>query len=121
MVTGGFRTAAAMEDALASGVVDAIGIGRPICVDPDSPGKLLAGETDSLPCAERTLQIDMSALGPDTSEEKLRQAQGGYADWYGIQLQRMGAGLESDLSMAVHVAGLKGYAEEVAAAAALDR
>lgn len=43
MVTGGFRTRAAMEEALASGATDVIGIGRPMCVDTDAPAQLLAG------------------------------------------------------------------------------
>lgn len=34
MITGGFRSRAAMEQALSSGAVDMIGLGRPLCVDP---------------------------------------------------------------------------------------
>ncbi|QPC98444.1 NADH:flavin oxidoreductase/NADH oxidase family protein [Qipengyuania soli] len=45
MVTGGFRTRAAMEQALDSGAADVIGIGRPMCVDTDAPARLLAGDT----------------------------------------------------------------------------
>jgi 2,4-dienoyl-CoA reductase-like NADH-dependent reductase (Old Yellow Enzyme family) len=43
MVTGGFRTRAAMEEALASGAADVIGLGRPMCVDTDGPAQILAG------------------------------------------------------------------------------
>jgi 2,4-dienoyl-CoA reductase-like NADH-dependent reductase (Old Yellow Enzyme family) len=43
MVTGGFRSKAAMEAALASGVLDVIGLGRPMCVETDLPNKILAG------------------------------------------------------------------------------
>ena len=43
MVTGGFRTRAAMEQALAGGAVSVIGLGRPLCVDPDGPKQLLNG------------------------------------------------------------------------------
>jgi len=43
MVTGGFRTKAAMEAALASGALDVIGLGRPMCVETDLPNKVLAG------------------------------------------------------------------------------
>ena len=43
MVTGGFRTRAAMEHALENGGADLIGIGRPMCADPDGPKQLLNG------------------------------------------------------------------------------
>ena len=43
MVTGGFRTRGGMEQALAGGPVDVIGLGRPLCTDPDVPKRLLAG------------------------------------------------------------------------------
>ncbi|MBL43643.1 MAG: NADH:flavin oxidoreductase [Sphingomonadaceae bacterium] len=43
MVTGGFRTRAAMEQALASGAADVIGLGRPLCVDTDAPNALFGG------------------------------------------------------------------------------
>ncbi|MDF3073639.1 MAG: NADH:flavin oxidoreductase [Alphaproteobacteria bacterium] len=43
MVTGGFRSRAAMEAALASGALDVIGLGRPMCVETDLPARILAG------------------------------------------------------------------------------
>jgi 2,4-dienoyl-CoA reductase-like NADH-dependent reductase (Old Yellow Enzyme family) len=43
MVTGGFRTRAAMEQALESGAADVIGLGRPMCLDTQAPAQLLAG------------------------------------------------------------------------------
>ena len=43
MVTGGFRSRVAMEQALTSGAADVIGLGRPLCVDTDAPARLLEG------------------------------------------------------------------------------
>lgn len=43
MVTGGFRSKAAMEAALASGALDVVGLGRPMCVETDLPNRILAG------------------------------------------------------------------------------
>mgnify|MGYP000042830052 FL=1 len=43
MVTGGFRSASAMEQTLKSGAADVIGLGRPLCVMPDGPKRLLGG------------------------------------------------------------------------------
>ena len=45
MLTGGFRTADAMNDAVASGAIDVVGLGRPLTVEPDVPGRLLDGTT----------------------------------------------------------------------------
>jgi 2,4-dienoyl-CoA reductase-like NADH-dependent reductase (Old Yellow Enzyme family) len=44
MVTGGFRTPAAMEEALASGALDVVGLARPLAMDPDFPRRALAGD-----------------------------------------------------------------------------
>jgi 2,4-dienoyl-CoA reductase-like NADH-dependent reductase (Old Yellow Enzyme family) len=46
MVTGGFRQRAVMEQAVASGGADLIGLGRPMCVDTDAPNQLLAGQVE---------------------------------------------------------------------------
>jgi 2,4-dienoyl-CoA reductase-like NADH-dependent reductase (Old Yellow Enzyme family) len=43
LVTGGFRTRAAMDRALEEGGADVIGLARPLCVDVAGPAKLLAG------------------------------------------------------------------------------
>ncbi|MCB1849140.1 MAG: NADH:flavin oxidoreductase/NADH oxidase family protein, partial [Halieaceae bacterium] len=43
MVTGGFRQRAAMEQAVAGGGADLVGLGRPMCVMTDAPARLLAG------------------------------------------------------------------------------
>ena len=59
MVTGGFRTRAAMEEALAQGAAEVIGLGRPLCVETDGPTRLLAG-------AERLSSFEKElALLPD--------------------------------------------------------
>ncbi|MEO0436794.1 MAG: NADH:flavin oxidoreductase/NADH oxidase family protein [Pseudomonadota bacterium] len=56
MVTGGFRSLAAMEQALAEGGASLIGLGRPMCVQTDGPKRLLSGE-ESLPRYEQTLAL----------------------------------------------------------------
>lgn len=62
MVTGGFRTRAAMEQALADDAADLIGLGRPMCVLTDAPKQLLAGR-DELPRFENTLRLIPNWLG----------------------------------------------------------
>lgn len=56
MVTGGFRSRAAMDEALASGDCDLIGIARPLCVEPDVPRRLLDGSLDAAPAFEARLR-----------------------------------------------------------------
>ncbi|NNC72468.1 MAG: NADH:flavin oxidoreductase/NADH oxidase family protein [Sphingomonadaceae bacterium] len=46
MVTGGFRTRAAMEHALENGAADLIGLARPMCYDPDAPKHILEGGSE---------------------------------------------------------------------------
>lgn len=56
MVTGGFRSAAAMNHALASNSADLIGIARPLCASPRACHDLLAGTAD-LPRYELDLSL----------------------------------------------------------------
>lgn len=81
MVTGGFRSRAVMEAALAAGELDVVGLGRPLIADPLSPARLLAGEIDRVPAPEATL--DLFHLLP----------------WFNMQMERMADGLDPDLTM----------------------
>lgn len=47
MLTGGFRTLGAMSEAVASGAVDVVGLGRPLTVEPHAPAGLLDGSVTS--------------------------------------------------------------------------
>jgi 2,4-dienoyl-CoA reductase-like NADH-dependent reductase (Old Yellow Enzyme family) len=83
MVTGGFRSLIGMEDALASGDVDLIGVARPLAAEPDLPSRLIAGTS------ERARSIDLS-----TGIKKLDALlQGAF---YGEQIRRMSEGLDPD-------------------------
>lgn len=62
MVTGGFRTRAAMESALSSGAADLIGLGRPMCVMTDAPKRLLE-DLEALPRYEDELRLIPDWLG----------------------------------------------------------
>jgi 2,4-dienoyl-CoA reductase-like NADH-dependent reductase (Old Yellow Enzyme family) len=81
MLTGGFRTVHSMIDAVASGVVDIIGLGRPLAVQPDFPADLLAGRTDE------------SVVNPRRSGIRLLDSLTELT-YYSVQMWRMAAGKE---------------------------
>jgi 2,4-dienoyl-CoA reductase-like NADH-dependent reductase (Old Yellow Enzyme family) len=81
MVTGGFRSAAAMNEALEHGELDVVGIGRPLIADPRTPAKLLSGEITRAVAAEEN--VHLFHLLP----------------WFNMQLERLADGHDPDLSI----------------------
>jgi 2,4-dienoyl-CoA reductase-like NADH-dependent reductase (Old Yellow Enzyme family) len=81
MVTGGFRTAAAMESALVGGELDLVGIGRPLIIDPSAGMRLLSGDVGRLDAAEN--RVGLFHILP----------------WFNMQLERLGDGLAPDLTL----------------------
>ncbi len=92
MVTGGFRTRAAMEAAIDEGVA-VIGLGRPLCIDPELPNRLLAGEVDALPAPEKGFRLGPGWLGPHSSNDLVKAANGFAAmSYFYRNIIRMGDG-----------------------------
>jgi tRNA-dihydrouridine synthase len=110
MITGGMRSAATMDEALASGACEVVGIGRPICHAPDDCGAiLLKGQGRELPAIERVLAMPRDALGPDVDDRTFKTVESfGLLGWFCLQLIRLGDGLEPDLQLPVFDA-LMGY------------
>ena len=92
MLTGGIRTREAMEQLLADGGVDLIGLGRPLAIEPDLTARLLAGDPG------RTLP-----------RYKLPTLAGlaGESEWYETQIARMGAGKDPDPGLHAAVAATR--------------
>jgi 2,4-dienoyl-CoA reductase-like NADH-dependent reductase (Old Yellow Enzyme family) len=59
MVTGGFRSVAAMEGALASGAIDLVGLARPLAMEPGFPKRVLAGDHAPAPMPRDTIGVRM--------------------------------------------------------------
>jgi 2,4-dienoyl-CoA reductase-like NADH-dependent reductase (Old Yellow Enzyme family) len=90
MVTGGFRRRAAMEQAIAGGGADLIGLGRPLCVMTDAPAQLLAG-LDELPRYEDELALFPSWLQFLNRLKAVRSlATFAVQYWYYAQLDMLG-------------------------------
>jgi 2,4-dienoyl-CoA reductase-like NADH-dependent reductase (Old Yellow Enzyme family) len=90
MITGGFRQLQTMEDALASGATDMIGLGRPFCVDPDFPNKLFAGTIQQAPEGERDLILGKGWLGPRSRFKLVRAINNqGQVGWFYQQIIRL--------------------------------
>ncbi len=81
MVTGGFRTAAGMVEALEAGDMDLVGIGRPFIVDPLTGSKLLSGQLDRAAAAED--RVGLFHILP----------------WFNMQMERLADGLDPDLAL----------------------
>jgi 2,4-dienoyl-CoA reductase-like NADH-dependent reductase (Old Yellow Enzyme family) len=98
MVTGGFRSRGAMEAALEADC-DVIGLGRPLCCQPDFPRRLLARELDSIERIEDRLRFaDRGWRSPSSPlvAAKMLNAFGAQA-WYYCQLFRLADGQPADL------------------------
>lgn len=83
MVTGGFRSRGAMNDAIREGATDVVGLARPLAVEPDLPGQLVRGETEA--ATPYPVNVSMRQL-----DDVLQ------VEWYQRQLMRMGEGHEPD-------------------------
>ena len=87
MVTGGFRTATGMAEAIAQDGVDVIGLARPLCVDPGAPGRLLRGTATTLDSWEQRLRIGPGLLGHGSPIPMVRALNGfGTIAWFYAQL-----------------------------------
>ncbi len=122
MVTGGFRSTSAMNDALAGGDVDMIGVGRPLCVDANFPNKILSGELEVAPDVEAGLAIGPWIFGPN-SPLKLFKVLNGFAriGWYYEQIYRLADGKDPDLSLTAFKAFMTYDKTETAKAKAMVR
>ena len=118
MVTGGFRTRAAMEQALEIGAADLIGLGRPMCVMTDAPNKLLDG-LDAIPSYEDNLQLIPDWLG-FLKRFQMIKAVDGFATifWFYEQLFNLGNKGETDPELSVFKAlrGVEGRNKQLMAA-----
>ena len=81
LLTGGFRTVKVMEDAIAGGELDMIGLGRPFCLYPNLVQDIFDGK-------ETVFKTPLPTIGI-----KILDKIGGVElPWYELQIQRLGKG-----------------------------
>lgn len=116
MVSGGFRTPAAMATALAVGDLDVVGIGRPFCVDPGFPRRVLAGDGAPLPAPERAFGDGRGPWSPASRSASVRalHAQAATA-WCYAQQYRLAEGQDADLRLRPSVVLVRHLAREASA------
>ncbi|REH37837.1 2,4-dienoyl-CoA reductase-like NADH-dependent reductase (Old Yellow Enzyme family) [Paraperlucidibaca baekdonensis] len=118
MVTGGFRSTEVMEAALADGVCDVIGLGRPLCSHPDTPKDLLSGRISRAVTFEHELKLADSGIFSPTSSVlplKLLNVLGGQA-WYYQQIFHLADGKTPDTEMGILKAFAAYYWDEITTA-----
>jgi 2,4-dienoyl-CoA reductase-like NADH-dependent reductase (Old Yellow Enzyme family) len=122
MVTGGFRSRAAMEAAL-DGDCDVIGLGRPLCWQPDFPRRLIAREVDRIERIEDGLKFaERGWRSPASGLLPLRLLNTfGAQSWFYCQLFRLADGEPPDLDRGM-LSSLREYlADELATARRVHR
>lgn len=87
MVTGGFRSADGMQRALESQETDMIGLGRPLCTDPDFPNRIINGSVNSAPDYQANLVLGSGYWGNNSPSSSVRGINNqGQAGWYYYQI-----------------------------------
>ncbi len=72
MVTGGFRSRAAMAESLEAEELEMVGLARPLCVDPAVPKALIDGDLDEAPRWEHGLRLGPGVFGPTSLLDTVR-------------------------------------------------
>jgi 2,4-dienoyl-CoA reductase-like NADH-dependent reductase (Old Yellow Enzyme family) len=90
VLTGGFRTAKGMESAIQRRIADIIGLGRPVCMDPDIAKDLLEGRQQTEVPPTLSFAFAKALLEPVLNSL-----------WYQRQLDRLSRGLPADPNLSI--------------------
>lgn len=108
MVTGGFRSLAAMEQAIADDGVDVIGLGRPMALNPNIAAELLSGKVARVESRDDDLVVGRGLPGPNSPISFLRDMNAwGSLGWYYEHIYSLADGKEPDRSLSAFTALLR--------------
>jgi len=123
MITGGFRTRAAMESAIAEGDCDVVGLGRPLCTEPDLPRRLLSRECDGAVAWEHRLKLAQRGWRSPTSRFLPMRVMNvlGAQGWYYQQIFRLADQGAADPGLGMLQAAWAYFKDELATARRVHR
>ena len=123
MVTGGFRTRAGMESALGEGDCDMIGLGRPLCWQPDAPRRLLAREVEGIERVEDRLKLrDQGWLSPTSPVVAIKMLNTfGAMSWFYCQIFRLADGKPPEMNRGIASTLVEYLRDELATARRMHR
>ena len=102
MVTGGFRSRDIMEQAVANGEVDIIGLARPFCTQPDLPLLLMNKSVDEVDAYEDDLVLGKGFWGNNSPLSIIKAINNvGAVGFYYWQIIQLAAGKPVDASLKV--------------------
>jgi len=123
MVTGGFRTRAGMEAALGAEDCDMIGVGRPLCWQPDFPRRLLDRTADGVARIEERLRIREGGwLSPTSSFVPIKMLNTyGAMSWFYCQIFRLADGKAPEMDRGIASTLVEYLRDELATARRMHR
>lgn len=94
MVTGGFRSVAAMERAIVDDGIDMIGLARPLCIQPDAVTGILDGSVEIIGIEEDGLVVGRGRFGVNAKNWFINLINTvSRVEYYAWQMNRMSRGL----------------------------
>ncbi len=114
-VTGGFRSSEGMNDALQSGACDIIGLGRPLCSEPEIINDLISGAKKSATLYENILEFGPWIFGLNSPISMMRSNnKAAQVYWCYRQILKMADGKEVDPKLGLFRAFLDHFRDDAA-------
>ena len=112
-VTGGFRSTKGMNEALESRACDIIGLGRPLCPEPDIVNELLSGEKESATLYENQVSFGPGIFGLNSPIKYIKaNNKATQVFWCYRQILKMAEGKDVDPKMSLLKATINHFIDD---------
>jgi hypothetical protein len=112
-VTGGFRSTKGMNEALESRACDIIGLGRPLCPEPDIVNELLSGEKESATLYENQVSFGPGIFGLNSPINYIKaNNKATQVFWCYRQILKMAEGKDVDPKMSLLKATMNHFIDD---------